>query len=415
LSRSPDIALISPYPRLGSRHGGHSGVASYTSNLAHALADEGAAVTVVAPEVEGEPTSGSDGPVAVRRCFRPGPGALPTAMRAALASGAPTVHLQHEVFLYGGAGSIPSLGPALAAAHRIGGAVVTMHHVVAPAEVDAEFMRLHRVGAPVAVTRAGLAAVNEAVRVLARTVIVHEPQFAERLPGAAVVPHGIERVTTPDRDASRQRLGIADGRFVALSFGFLAPYKGIEQALKAAALAGGEVELVVAGGEHPRLAEREPYGQALRTRLPDAARFVGRVPEEDVGAWFAAADLALFMYPRPFAASGALALAHAHGTPPLLSEALGTAIGAPSELTVDSHPIALADRLRELAAERRQLALLRRAAAGLAAGRSWPEIARRHLQLYAGEHRPDRDDRSTDPKEVSTNGRGSAGRLVRAA
>ena len=36
----PDVALVSPYPTRGERHGGASGVASYTANLAHALSDE---------------------------------------------------------------------------------------------------------------------------------------------------------------------------------------------------------------------------------------------------------------------------------------------------------------------------------------------------------------------------------------
>ena len=45
----PDVALIAPYPPAGERHGGHSGVASYTANLAHGLAAAGLDVEVVAP------------------------------------------------------------------------------------------------------------------------------------------------------------------------------------------------------------------------------------------------------------------------------------------------------------------------------------------------------------------------------
>jgi acyl-CoA synthetase (AMP-forming)/AMP-acid ligase II len=44
----PDVALISPFPALGERHGGWTGVASYSANLAGALTDAGARVTVLA-------------------------------------------------------------------------------------------------------------------------------------------------------------------------------------------------------------------------------------------------------------------------------------------------------------------------------------------------------------------------------
>ena len=57
MSARPDVALIAPYPPRGERHGGHSGVASYTANLAHALADRGLRVTVVAPAVDGDPAA----------------------------------------------------------------------------------------------------------------------------------------------------------------------------------------------------------------------------------------------------------------------------------------------------------------------------------------------------------------------
>ena len=52
---APDVALISPFPELGERHGGWTGVASYSANLAEALSREGAEVTVIASEEPGLP------------------------------------------------------------------------------------------------------------------------------------------------------------------------------------------------------------------------------------------------------------------------------------------------------------------------------------------------------------------------
>jgi glycosyltransferase involved in cell wall biosynthesis len=373
----PDVALISPFPALGERHGGFTGVASYSANLAGALVDAGARVTVLAG---GEPGVVRDGALEVRRVWRRGPGALPAAAAAALASGAPTVHLQHELFLYGGPAAAPGIVPALATLRRRR-TVVTMHHVVDPRAVDAGFTATHRVRVPSVVARAGVTAVQRTIAALADTVVVHEPSFAAVVPGAQVVPHGIETPATPDRDAARAHLGVSSDRLCVLCFGFLAPYKGLEAALGAARLAGDDIELVIAGGEHPRLAG-DGYADGLRATAPANVRFVGYVPDADVARWFAAADVALLPYPQPFASSGPLALALAHRTPVLLSEALAKTAAAPSDLAVSTDPAVIAARLDTLARHAGERERLRAAAATLAAGRTWPEIACRHLDLY---------------------------------
>jgi glycosyltransferase involved in cell wall biosynthesis len=376
---APDVALISPFPDLGERHGGWTGVASYSANLAAALGDEGARVTVIASEEPGLPDVARDGSLEVRRVWRRGAGALPAAAAAARATGAPTVHLQHELFLYGGPAAVPGVVPALAAL-RGRRAVVTMHHVVDPDDVDADFTATHRVRAPAPLARAGVAAVQRTIRALADTVVVHEPSFASVMPGAEVVPHGIEVVDHTEEQAALAALGIDGGPLCVLCFGFIAPYKGLEAAIGAARLTGDAVELVIAGGEHPRVGG--DYAERLRDAAPDNVRFTGFVPDEDVGRWFTAADVALLPYPRPFASSGPLALALAHGTPVLMSEALARTTGAPGALTVSADPAAIATRLGTLAEDRGERERLRAAARGLTTGRTWPEIARRHLELY---------------------------------
>jgi glycosyltransferase involved in cell wall biosynthesis len=379
----PDVALISPFPSLGERHGGWTGVASYSANLAGALTDAGARVTVLASAENGEPGVARDGTTEVRRVWKRGPAALPAAAAAAHATGAPAVHLQHELFLYGGPAAVPGIVPALAGL-RAGGRrpVVTMHHVVDPGRVDGEFTRTHRVRAPAGVVRAGVHSIHGAIRALAGTVVVHEPAFADVVGGAEVVPHGIEVPERADRAAARAELGVPDGKLCALCFGFLAPYKGIELALEAAGIAGDGVQLAVAGGEHPRLvADGDSYARRLRALAPPNARFTGFVPDGDVAKWFAAADVLLLLYPQPFAASGPLALALAHGTPTLVSPALARTSGVPVDMVVPLEPHAIAARLGELASGAQRDTLRERTEA-LAGGRTWPEVARRHLELY---------------------------------
>jgi glycosyltransferase involved in cell wall biosynthesis len=233
-------------------------------------------------------------------------------------------------------------------------------------------------------------------------VLVHEPGFAALVPGARVVPHGVQPVAGVDRGEARARLGpgLDDGRLVVLCFGFLAPYKGLEVALRAAGVVHDRVHVVVAGGEHPRLAEAgDPYAAMLRAKYGAVATFTGYVDDAAVGDWFAAADVALLPYPRPHASSGPLALALGAGTPVLLSSPLARCAGAPDALAVDAEPAALAARLRALAGSPAALAELADASRALARDRAWPAVADRHLDVY----------------EEVTHGRRAAGRSLRAA
>jgi len=383
---APDVVLVTPYPTAGQRHAGPSGVASYGANLAQALAGQGAAVEVVAPrepDAPDEPSDRRDGPVLVRRPFSRGPRGLTDAATAALDAGAPVVHLQHEMFLYGGPSAVPGVLPALGRLRRKARPVVTLHQVVDPRTVDRSFTELHRVRVPPRLARHALGGVQRSVAALSSACIVHEAPFARSVPGAVVIPHGVEERATPGRADARSALGL-DDRLVVLCFGFLAPYKGLETVLEAGRSLGHDRCLVVAaGGPHPRLdAAGDDYAAELERRWGGpGARFTGWVPEDDVARWFAAADVAVFAYPAPFSSSGALALALAHGTPVLLSPPMAECVGAPHELVGPSDPVGLADRLARLADPGARL-VLAAATASLAGARGWPAVADAHLALY---------------------------------
>jgi glycosyltransferase involved in cell wall biosynthesis len=384
VSVRPDVALIAPYPPRDERHGGHSGVASYTANLAHAITDHGLGVTVVAPIDGAGPARCADGAVDVRRCYRLGRRALPEAVGAAAATGAAIVHLQFELFLYGGAASLFGLPAALGRARWACGdaaLVTTLHQVVDPAAVDPDYARLHRVGVPASVASAGIAAVQGAVARASAATIVHEDAFRRIVPTATVIPHGVESATSVERGVARRRFGL-DDRFVVLCFGFVAPYKGLEIVLAAARHAGPSVHVIVAGGEHPRLRGTDGFASTLARAHGDVATFTGWVADDEVTAWFSAADVAVFAYPRPFSSSGALALALAHRTPALLSPPLARHAGAPSVMSVPLDARSLAARLDELATNPSAVDELRRWSAVLAAGRRWPVVAKAHAALY---------------------------------
>lgn len=141
--------------------------------------------------------------------------------------------------------------------------------------------------------------------------------------------------------------------------------------------------MVVAGGQHPRLAAcGDRYGERLRERHGDVADFTGYVPGEQVADWFAAADVALVPYPRPFATSGPLALALGAGTPALLSVPMACCLGASTAEAVVPEAGQIALRLRTLARDAAARERLAAATRRLASERAWPHVAQRHLELY---------------------------------
>lgn len=375
-----DVALVSPYP--DSDQQSPSGVGWYTQRLARALADAGARVTVLAPGERESIRVEHDGGVEVDRCFLRGPFGALRAAEAALSTGSPVVHVQHEAFLYGGPGSVPAVLLALARLRQSGrGPVVTMHQVVEPASIGREFTDIHRVNLPPAVARAGMVTMQSSVARTASRIIVHEEAFRRVLPGATVFPLGGNSEAPQAGRGLRAVAGAGDDDLLVLCFGFVAPYKGFDLALEAARCAGPRVRLVIAGGEHPRLTGQGYLG-ALRDRYGDVAHFTGFVAEEDVAGWFGAADAVLLPYPKPFSSSGVLADAAAHGVPVLVSPPLAEVTGLPAEATVPLDPVGLGARLRELAGDRKQLDRLAAVSAALRRGRSWSELARRHLVLY---------------------------------
>jgi hypothetical protein len=92
--------------------------------------------------------------------------------------------------------------------------------------------------------------------------------------------------------------------------------------------------------------------------------------------------VALFTYPKPFSASGALALALGHGTPIMLSPALARCIGAPSPAVTPMEPASLAAELDRLARDSDAVGALAGWTGALRCDRDWPAVARRHIDIY---------------------------------
>jgi glycosyltransferase involved in cell wall biosynthesis len=169
---------------------------------------------------------------------------------------------------------------------------------------------------------------------------------------------------------------------VALFFGLLRPYKGIETLLEAwRGIEGARLWIV----GRPRMALAP-----LRALAPPGVDFVARfVSDPELAACFERADLIVLPYSRTerFDQSGVLATALAFGKPSVVSDIGGlsevAATGAARLVAPDDRDAlhcALVELLGDPAARERLAAAARSAAAG---PYSWDEAARRTLALYA--------------------------------
>jgi glycosyltransferase involved in cell wall biosynthesis len=190
-----------------------------------------------------------------------------------------------------------------------------------------------------------------------------------------VIPHGVLRPAGDD--GLPPELAAVEGP-VALFFGLLRPYKGLDVLLEAwRGIAGAELWVV----GMPRMDMA-----ALRAAAPPGVRFVERyVPDAQVGALFRRADLAVLPY-REIDQSGVLFTALGAGTPLVLSAVGGfpeVAAHGAAELVAPGDAASLHATLQRLlgdpAARERLAAGARRAAAERY---GWDAIARRHLELY---------------------------------
>ncbi len=131
-----------------------------------------------------------------------------------------------------------------------------------------------------------------------------------------VHPHpsyGIFSERAPSREEARASLGLT-GR-VILFFGYVRPYKGLEDLLRALAIARPDAwdRLLVVGESYE---PPDRYRALLEDpRIRDKVRVVNRyVPNEEVASYFAAADVAALPY-REATGSGIAQVAFGAGVP----------------------------------------------------------------------------------------------------
>jgi len=140
-------------------------------------------------------------------------------------------------------------------------------------------------------------------------VVVHNRWQASRYGRPCVIiPHGVEPRQPLPKVEARRLLGVK-ASYVAGCFGFISPYKGLEDILYAASKLR-DVEFLIAGGWH--LDHETRYMAELKRRSPQNVRWLGYLEEDQLPAFFGACDLIIHAS-RFVSESGSLLTAIGYG------------------------------------------------------------------------------------------------------
>lgn len=314
------VLFVGPYPPA------RDGIGTYTRTLGGALRAAGHEVAVVAVRAE------RAAPRQVVAAL--GPWGATDRLRSAVADFDPdVVHVQFAVPAFGA--RTPGLVRWLGELARTPVPVVTTLH-----EPSRDTALLHGPGR----------ALYRRVARFSDRLIVHTRGALDTLTGplavsadrTEVIPHFSVPPPEPVSTAGqlRERFGLGEERLL-LAFGYIHVHKGLDDLVRALVLMRRrdasvlrDVRLVVAGAVRPRSGPFRAFEvrdhvhlarirrSAARGGVADRMVFTGFVPEDDIAAWFDAAETVVLPY-RKAEQSGVANLARAYGVPVIATTAGG--------------------------------------------------------------------------------------------
>jgi glycosyltransferase involved in cell wall biosynthesis len=330
------IGIVTAFPGGGLAK---SAIAYYSRTILDPLVGSGDRFVIFADADRDDPlgTSQAYAPnVVIRRCWKFGLLAAFQILRATLAEPVDVLHLEYDVYLYGGVVAALLLPLVLRILKLRGTKIVTtLHGVVSRRVVTREMLRENGFVLPYSrIGRAGFSTIYRLFDWASDRIVVLEFELA----GILESDYGVSRSKVyvcplplmhdhdrPEMHDARRRCKISEGK-VVLFFGYASYYKGIEVLIDAYARARRrlpELTLHVVAGRHPRLSGNpryESFYEALRAKAAaTGARMYDFVPEPQLADFLAAADVVVLPYTAAYGASAALNAVLAARKPVLVS------------------------------------------------------------------------------------------------
>ena len=315
------------------------GISSYTFDLAQALSEQGVEVYVIRLNRFGRKDINYFETLATRRIPK-----------------VDLILIEHEYGLYeGGEGAFYGTLRQRSGATPV---VTTMHSVSIPIP-------------------------DEIISENSDAVIVHNKFCQERYAhDSTVIPHGVRQAEPVPRDEAKRALGL-EGPVVGM-FGFVAPYKGYEFAIRQVGMEFPGVTLLAVGGWHfdletTYIARMKDLANSL---APGQVRWTGWAEKEMLPTYFGAVDC--FLYPNMhMTESGSLLTAIGYGrcvlardlSPNREREKAGA-------LVTFNNEGAFVMKLEELLENPDLRHKYEAGARKFSIENSWEEIAKKHLRLF---------------------------------
>lgn len=344
----PDTYLIiSGYPeRFG--HGNNYGISWYTKETIEPIAKKKNARFVVLAETNhnNDPHMYQDGKILVLRVFdQRHISVYPRIFRwLKVFSKVKHVYVHSEFCANGGIKNFSLLLPFLLLI-RLTGRHITFfaHNFVTSFDTIATHLNFEKGSWKLKILNLLLRMYNHTLGLVVDRVVVMDDAIKHRaqqyIPKSKIIsmPFFIKKpANVITKEQAREKLNIPHDEFVILYFGFVTWYKGADWIIKkiqkltqnrTGGVLNKKIRLIIAGGEAYSLREKPYYIQYFKNQLAAAAKnkhitITGFVPEEEVGTYFQAADIAVFPYRGLIGASGALTYAMAHNKPFLISTGL---------------------------------------------------------------------------------------------
>jgi glycosyltransferase involved in cell wall biosynthesis len=307
------------------------GLATFTTDTYHALTQRYPGLAVDVYAMDDRPGLHDYPPEVTHRIPQNERAAYSEAAQRIAESGAKALWVQHEYGIYGG----PAGEYLLALLDRVGiPVIVTLHTILDQPSADERRVMdglLRRAARVIVMAKKGCEILTRVHDVDPRKLVM--------------VPHGVPDRAYVEPATMKDSFGWAD-HDVILTFGLLAPNKGIEtmiEAMPAIVAAHPQALYVVLGATHPHLVEHE--GEAYRDRLKalaadrdvaDNVRFVDAFVEHDeLLDYLQAADLYVTPYNNPAQiTSGTLSYAVGMG-----KVVISTPYVHASEILADDHGV----------------------------------------------------------------------------
>lgn len=386
------IVHVTLYPPKGRKHVSGSGVVSYSKNLVSHISAEQEVVC----DIVRQPEQYSEDGIRVHRVFRRHPSFVRNVHKELKDIEADVVHIQQELSLFGNVVSAYVL-QWLVFLHRKK-VVITLHGVVDPAKVDAQFVKENNSHLPVWVVRLAFRVLYTPLMKWAKQVIVHEEHFKQIVvqsygisPGKVkVVPHGVEAVERTERQAARQQLGIPENADMALFMGYATGYKGLDLLIEGFARYAennNRAFLVIGAGEHPKLKDDAMYQQEYTRLQQKAAKLIptgqyewhGFIPEDEIGLYYSAGDVSLYPYTTAMSSSGPMSFAMGAEAPFLVSSAFADIFVETPQIVFKRTSKDLAQKLDDFFTDQTAYLNFSRQ---LKKERIWPAVADQTVKVY---------------------------------